>query len=61
MTGVTTDVGGDLSKSETAPLRGCPPPAKLVYDSIKNPQKYLPKLFTMSEGVCIIELTAIHH
>jgi len=63
MAGATTDcvlaVLGMTGK--TTPLRGCPPPAKFVYDTIKKPPEYLPKLFTMSVGVCIIELSAINH
>jgi hypothetical protein len=50
-----------LSMTKKAPLWGCPPPARLVYDTIKKPPEFLPKLFTMSVGVCIIELSAINH
>jgi hypothetical protein len=39
-----------------SPLGVPPIPAKFVYDTIKKPSEFLPKLFTMSVGVCIIDL-----
>jgi len=57
MTGVTTDVGGDLSKSETAPHFCAADQPRFIYEA----KIFFPKLFTMSVGVCIIELSAINH